>query len=874
MNRSCETRPACRDPKRRGDIVEHPMLNGIDFVQYEHRPAAVHPHVLVVTFIKPLPRPPQSDPDGAYGLTTHIERIRVDGGTRIVDIRVLACVLAGTRLEIAVDKAGDFSSYRLGLGWVRQPDGSWQQTISALDPRFSLAAFSFKAECPTEFDCRQEAICPPRPEDAPLLDYLAKDYRSFRQLLLDLIAQRNPDWIERNPADLGIALVELLAYAGDHLSYFQDAVANEAFLETARQRVSVKRHARLIDYRMHDGRNAWAYLHIQCASAGTVAQGTRILSRVADPLRGQTTPPGTVIQEVLLSDDTFEADPALCRSKVFETAFPIDVHPENNEIRLHTWGDLECCLPAGATSAHVYALDPVDADRVVRPFLKAGDYLLFEEVEGPETGSPADADPERRQAVRLTAVREDDDPVYRDRLLHGMLQLREALEPAMPLLKITWDPAEALGFALCVSTKLPDQQLRPMVSVARGNIVLADHGRTVVEPHAPEVPTAADRIMRLRLKRGPLTMQCQPDTVTYRIEGGAAVLETPRSGLTGDARQARPAVAVVTTAATGDEIWTPVPDLLDSHAFHRHFVVDVDHAGNGELRFGDSQYGRRPVGGTSFQVSYRIGNGRAGNVGAEALAHVVQPAVAPAWPAITAVRNPLPASAGLDPETMDEVRQKAPAAFRAEQFRAVTEADYRDAALKMAEIAGAMAAFRWTGSWHTVVIAIDPRNPQDLVTLPGGRTRLETAFRERVKAHIARYRLAGYDLELRSAEYVPVEIDLLVCVKPDHFTGDVLEAVSRALSNRINPDGSRGHFHPHRFTFGQAVHLSALYATVEAVAGVDSAVVTRFRVCGQPDNGELDAGAIPVGPWQIARLDNDPNFEENGVLRLSAGGGK
>ena len=59
----------------------------------------------------------------------------------------------------------------------------------------------------------------------------------------------------RNVSDLGITLLELLAYEGDHLSYFQDAVANEAYLDTARQRSSAKKHARLVDYPMHDGRN-------------------------------------------------------------------------------------------------------------------------------------------------------------------------------------------------------------------------------------------------------------------------------------------------------------------------------------------------------------------------------------------------------------------------------------------------------------------------------------------------------------------------------------------------------------------------------------------------------------------------------------------
>ena len=50
----------------------------------------------------------------------------------------------------------------------------------------------------------------------PPIDYLAKDYASFRRLMLDRLALLVPDWRERNPADLGVALVELLAYAGDH----------------------------------------------------------------------------------------------------------------------------------------------------------------------------------------------------------------------------------------------------------------------------------------------------------------------------------------------------------------------------------------------------------------------------------------------------------------------------------------------------------------------------------------------------------------------------------------------------------------------------------------------------------------------------------
>ena len=53
---------------------------------------------------------------------------------------------------------------------------------------------------------------------------------------------------------------------GDYLSYYQDATATEAYLGTARQRVSVRRHARLLDYAMHDGCNARVWVQVRVTS--------------------------------------------------------------------------------------------------------------------------------------------------------------------------------------------------------------------------------------------------------------------------------------------------------------------------------------------------------------------------------------------------------------------------------------------------------------------------------------------------------------------------------------------------------------------------------------------------------------------------------
>jgi len=878
MTTIVELGPICRDAKRRADILTHPVLNGIDFVEYERRPLALHTHVLVVTFLKPLPDPPRSDPDGAYGLTlpVNLGLVIIQGGTRIVNIRPLQVSLVGSTLEIAVSEEGDFSTYVLALGWSLQPDGTFQQQIPALDVQFSIAPINFKAGCPTDFDCRDLQICPPDNPVEPVIDYLAKDYASFRRLLLDLIPQLNPGWIERNPSDLGIALLELLAFEGDNLSYFQDAVANEAYLDTVRQRASAKKHARLVDYSMHDGRNAWAFVHLEIDSGGEVPLGTKILSRVTRPLRSKSATPDIVIPEADVPPETFDTDPALAQVRVFETTFPLTVHRNNNTIFLHTWGNLDCCLPQGTRAAYLYSLAEGSGQRqAFLPSLVAGDFLLLEEVMGPKTGAKADADPTQRQVVQLEGTpMPTSDAAYRDLLKQdGALQVFRNGDTPLPLLRVTWRRVDALQFPLCLSARIPGRDPLLNVSVARGNIVLVDHGRTIEEQFEPQTPVPSDKIFRFQLSEGPLTMQCQPDTVSYDLN--TARIVTPRLDLSCPVRKAKPAIALlIDFPGSSGQLWEPVPDLLSSPESAPQFTVEVGNDGRPTVRFGDDEYGKRPVGATAFTAVYRIGNGRAGNVGAEALAHAVQPTVAPLWPTIRRIRNPLAAQGGTDAETIEAVRQFAPAEFRAEQFRAVVEADYTAAAKKLPVVAGAVASFRWTGSWYTVFVGVDPADPDDLITEPGGRTHLAPGLASRVRNFLTGYKLAGYDLEIRSAEYVPLEIAFELCVEPDHFRGDVVEAVRQALSNRVNADGSRGFFHPDNFTFAQNVYLSQIYAAIEAVQGVLSAFVTIFRRFGKTDNGELATGVLPIGPWEIARLDNDRAFQENGVLRITGGGGK
>ncbi|HNZ05306.1 MAG TPA: hypothetical protein PKL01_02470, partial [Methanothrix soehngenii] len=196
------------------------------------------------------------------------ENLVIEGGLRVRDIRVSNSEMLRNGdseepyLKVRVDRMGDFSNYVLKVVDLDEEGKPTDKPMKNFDPCYASLPFTFKAACPSRLDCRPPDICKALKFADPEINYLAKDYASFRQIILDRLALILPDWKERHVPDLGIALVEILAYAGDHLSYYQDAVATEAYLNTARQRISVRRHARLVDYRMHEGCNArtWVFL--------------------------------------------------------------------------------------------------------------------------------------------------------------------------------------------------------------------------------------------------------------------------------------------------------------------------------------------------------------------------------------------------------------------------------------------------------------------------------------------------------------------------------------------------------------------------------------------------------------------------------------
>src|SRR5713101_1757488 len=185
----------CQKPRRRAQVLAahdgggNPVLNGIDFLEVvsaDEKTLAVHFLFDLpgsASPVPPLPAPP---------LTA--ANVVIRGGVRITAITIASVSAAANILTVPVAEAGDYSTYTLTL--ITSNNNPAPPT--GFDPQLSSVEFSFKIECPSDFDCKPDETCPPPVIDDPDIDYLAKDYASFRRLILDRMARTMPEWVERN----------------------------------------------------------------------------------------------------------------------------------------------------------------------------------------------------------------------------------------------------------------------------------------------------------------------------------------------------------------------------------------------------------------------------------------------------------------------------------------------------------------------------------------------------------------------------------------------------------------------------------------------------------------------------------------------------
>ncbi|MGC0252712.1 baseplate J/gp47 family protein [Pseudactinotalea sp. Z1748] len=715
-------------------------------------------------------------------------------------------------LVVRTSSSGDWSTYVLALlgpGGQGYPPG--------FDELLSREPFTFTVDCPDPLDCGCRSECPPPPGITPVLDYLARDYPALRTRLLDRFAELVPNWRDTSAADPAVTLLELFAYLGDRLTLWQDAVAGEAYLPTARRRPSVRRHARLLDYRVHEGCAARTWLTFEAPIGGAMMLGSR--TPVA------ALPAGT--GEVSVVDALHAGD------AVFETMHAAHLSPARNALALHSWGEVDACLPAGTTTA--FLAHPPGAD----PALAAGDVLVLTPVDEDET--TVTGEQARRQAVRLVTdplVREDPYATAADG------------GPA-EVLEIRWGSADALRYPLPISRRRSDGTAG-VAARALANVVLAEHAATL--------PSTA-----LDPSQVPQGRRYEPHLDATGVAWADEQVDpaSAASALRVDPRRARAQILLDDGART----WRSASDLLSSSRLDAAFVAEPEESRQVQLRFGDGISGRSPAAGDTFVAYVRVGGGAAGNVGPDVLTTILSTATTPA-PGGVQVSNPLPAAGGQEPEPLQAVAELAPYAFRS-QLRAVTSADHAAAANRVSGVQDAIARRRWAGSWYSHEVTLD---------VTGAHAGDDTVTRE-VHALLEARRMTGVDVALTPPVFVPLEIVVGVRVADGHLRADVRAALLRVMSARTLT-GSRGFFHPDNFTFGQSLFVSDLVAAIMTVPGVTWVDVEdsehtglRFRRMGRPGAHDVQRGRIQAQPREMLRAESDPSLPENGRFDVVLRGG-
>ena len=558
-------------------------------------------------------------------------------------------------------------------------------------------------------------------------------------------------------------------------------------------------------------------------------------------------------------------------------------YPILNRLRFYTWRDTVTALAAGTTEADIVGASPfnqMNAEELrdlllgLHPDQGTGpttndvtttvDHLLIEEALNPETGTENGKNVGRRQVVQLVP-------------LNGSTRRAEAMQDPFTqdwFVRVRWLAADKLKQNFCIATQCNAARIGD-ISLLHGNLVLVTHGQpciTTFRPrNSPVAPSAndRDRILGNTASYDIVDRQGEPD----RPRGVVCVLpRTPLAYRRTEAGGDRPPRTTLEVRMGGFGIWEERPDLIESKGDDEHFIVETDELDISTLRFGDGTNGA-PVPDNAIVVCrFRVGQGVRGNVGADTVT-----GFDPMGGVILSVWNPLDVTNGRDPEPAAEIVRRVPEKFRLRQRRAVTLDDYAKCAEELAGVAHARARYAWTGSWRTVRVVIDPL----------GTIASDPGLFERVAGHLEAVRLIGEDVEVRRAEYVPLDIHIRLCAHPLYWPEDLRSVLEMEFSDGWTPDGRRGFFHPDDWTFGQDVWASQIIGRALAVTGVERVLRLSMRRWNPGAGGGVTAiviepNALPeslvetltIGPFEIVVVANDPDHLETGRIIFEILGGR
>jgi hypothetical protein len=658
------------------------------------------------------------------------------------------------------------------------------------------------------------------PDGLAQIDYTGRDYDSLRAMMRARIAQSvedNSAWALDHPADPLTTIVEVLAYAGDHLAFRQDAAGTESYLTTARRRLSLRRHARLRDYGVNDGCNARTAVAFTVNADGVLSAG----------LAAVTLQPG--VSGVVLAQDVA----LVASTTVYETMEILSVATTLNDLGPQLALPAAYTVPAGTITltlqGNISSLLP-------------GRLLVLNQALAPGgVASPFGA-----QALRLLVVTPSMD------------------SEGKATTEITWHPEDALASSLTI----PPSGDPGAVSLF-ANVVLADHGQTITAAPRPSKVPATGMYRPVVTVKDPVSAAPPPAIAsgfdgTQDVVTASLLVPSAKASLNSDPTTAVTALQMIGSRPSmpgTTDTWMPQLDLLSAPATGRLFAV-VPEEGVGSvprqlaIQFGDGALGYAPAPGTVFSATIRSAGGQSGHLLANSLVQVIGPA-----PLVTGVCNPLLATP--TPAEQDQaIRLFAASGFR-NQRRGIEPLDWERLGRSDPLVNEVTARYGPTGSGPCAV-GLTTTVPE-AVSFPVASQRLLD------------YAILGAPPQIQHGTALAPNIALVVYCKAGTNIQAARERLLRRVGTGLLPDGTPAYFNPANWPLGRSVILADLVATILADTAVTFAVAQQqvdprilFETVDRPGStaDNLILGEIPVAPGQRIRLANDPFRPEAGTMGL------
>lgn len=286
-------------------------------------------------------------------------------------------------------------------------------------------------------------------------------------------------------------------------------------------------------------------------------------------------------------------------------------------------------------------------------------------------------------------------------------------------------------------------------------------------------------------------------------------------------------VQVFVTQVGGSAVqWSYVQFLGDFGPGDSVFTTFLDSNGLTWIQFGDNIDGAIPVAGATITATYRVGAGSAGNVSAGSVGTFLTPIPGVATQLVANVYQSTAMTGGTDPETNDQIRANAPAAFTTIQ-RAVSLADFQAIAQNVPGITAAAAV-----ALHSTSITLYLMGNNNL---PASSLQQATVINSFVGKT-----LAGVTVTTAQPTLVAIDVTATIQVLPSFSNAQVLASVESSLNTMLsNPNTS----------FGQLITVGGVYGTILNVDGVAWAVVS---IISREDATQANTTPIQLRAFEIA----------------------